>query len=63
MILFCTLIAFRRNELNLFWTGDYYDEILYDPFKNELDKKSIKVISFFNMGVSKEVIKKYAVNS
>ena len=52
MITACTLIAFKRNELNLFWTGNFYDEILLDPFKNELDKKSVKLISFFNVGVS-----------
>ncbi|CAD8114468.1 unnamed protein product [Paramecium sonneborni] len=63
MVLTCTLIAFRRNELNLFWTGNFYDEILLNPFKNEMDKKSIKLISFFNIGVSQELKKKYALNS
>lgn len=53
MILICTFIAFWRNELKRFWSGDFYDEILYDPFKNEMDKKSVKVVSFFNIGVSK----------
>ncbi|CAD8091589.1 unnamed protein product [Paramecium primaurelia] len=63
MVSACTLIAFRRNELNLFWSGNFYDEILLDPFKNELDKKSVKLISFFNIGVSQDLKKKYALNS
>ena len=63
MVSTCTLIAFKRNELNLFWTGNFYDEILLDPFKNELDKKSVKLISFFNIGVSQDLRKKYALNS
>ncbi|CAK87808.1 unnamed protein product (macronuclear) [Paramecium tetraurelia] len=63
MISACTLIAFKRNELNLFWSGNFYDEILLDPFKNEMDKKSVKLISFFNIGVSQDLKKKYALNS
>lgn len=52
MICTCSLIAFNRNEFNLFWSGKFYDEILENPFKNEMDKKSVKVLSFFGIGMS-----------
>ncbi|CAD8147854.1 unnamed protein product [Paramecium pentaurelia] len=55
MVSTCSLIAFIRNEINLFWTGNFYDEILLDPFKNELDKKSVKLIRFFNIGTEQSV--------
>lgn len=57
MICTCTLIAFTRNEVNLFWSGKFYDEILENPFKNEMDKKSVKVLHFWNIGVSKDLRK------
>lgn len=57
MICTCTLIAFTRNEVNLFWSGKFYDEILENPFKNEMDKKSVKIIHFLNIGVSKDLRK------
>lgn len=45
----CTLISYTRNELNLLWSGEFYDEILLNPFKNELDKGSVKVVNFFGL--------------
>jgi len=53
MVLVCTLISYNRNEFNLFWSGQFYDEILENPFKNELDKASIKVINLFGIGQSR----------
>lgn len=33
MVSTCSLIAFIRNEIKLFWTGNFYNEILLDLFK------------------------------
>lgn len=38
MILLSSYFAWRRHEINTFWTGQFYDSILLEPFKNELDE-------------------------
>lgn len=49
MILLTILMAARRAELKQFWTGMFYDEILFDPYKNYLDlqQDSIKSIDCY----------------
>jgi hypothetical protein len=36
MILSTTLVAVQRNEFNIFFSGNFYDEVLMDPFKNDI---------------------------
>jgi hypothetical protein len=37
MILLCIVMATKRGEFKPFWTGMFYDEVLFDPYKNFLD--------------------------
>jgi hypothetical protein len=40
MLGLCALCAYQRNELNPFWTGFFYDEILLFQHKNDLENAS-----------------------
>ena len=45
MISVTILVAYARNELNVFWSGLFFDELLLNPFKGETDP--IRVIDLF----------------
>lgn len=35
MVAPCAIAAYKRGEIQTFWSGVFYDEILLDPFKND----------------------------
>ena len=45
MISVTILVAYARNELNVFWSGLFFDELLLNPFKGETDP--IRVVDIF----------------
>lgn len=35
MVSLCALLAYKRGEVQCFWTGVFFDEILLDPYKHD----------------------------
>ncbi|CAD8123266.1 unnamed protein product [Paramecium sonneborni] len=58
MILTTTLVAIQRNEFNIFYTGNFYDQILMDPFKNDILLQEPTTLEMFGLGNNTQVIKK-----
>ncbi|CAD8121393.1 unnamed protein product [Paramecium sonneborni] len=58
MILTTTLVAVQRNEFNIFYSGNFYDQILMDPFKNDVALQEPTTLEMFGLGATTQVIKK-----
>ncbi|CAD8157756.1 unnamed protein product [Paramecium octaurelia] len=61
MVLTTALVAVQRNEFNIFYSGNFYDQILMDPFKNDIALQEPTTVEMFGLGTTTQVINKDAV--
>ncbi|CAK66095.1 unnamed protein product (macronuclear) [Paramecium tetraurelia] len=61
MILATSLVAVQRNEFNIFYSGNFYDQILMDPFKNDIALQEPTTLEMFGLGATTQVIKRNTI--
>ncbi|CAD8102914.1 unnamed protein product [Paramecium sonneborni] len=47
----CAIIAFQRNEIKIMWNGDFYDQVLLNPWRHQIEPKERQSIHIIGQDI------------